>query len=174
MCCPVAAWLGMILGGLAGGLAGAVIRPMRTYRFSSISGAFCAALPGSAFGVTAGIIVSVFQMLLCNPDCKGGWYVPPWGENVQIVAILVGGVAGAFFAERPQRLSLRRGRLVLWTVVGALIGAFAVVPLGFDGYFVTHSNARPISFLAGGMLSGGFIFFLWSNVIETLRRSKSL
>jgi hypothetical protein len=168
-----AVWLGLIGGCMAGALAGVLIRPICTHGFFRfIAGSFCAVLPAAAMAIAVSLVAALFQMLLCKPGNKSGWDVPLWAMNVQVFAIIIAGVIGAFFARRPSRGLIDRRRIAVWAIVGAFLGALAFLGPSFDGYFVLQSNARPIRYAVGGFLFGGIVVLLWRVAIGILQRKR--
>ena len=166
-------WFGVVGGALAGALAGALIRPIRTHRFFSfLPGAFCSALPAAAIAVAVSFVAVLIQMVLCKPGHKSGWDIPVWAMSVQAVFIFVAGVVGAFLAHRQSRVPLRRRGIIVWTLVGAFLGALAYLGTSFDGYYVLQSNARPIRHAIIGFLVGGVVVLLWRLAIEIFQMSR--
>jgi hypothetical protein len=166
-------WFGVVGGALSGALAGALISPIRTHRFFSfLPGAFRSALPAAAIAVAVSFVAVLLQMAFCKPGHKAGWDVPVWAMSVQAVLIFVAGVVGAFLAHRHSRVPLRRRSVIVWTLVGAFLGALAHLGTSFDGYYVLQSNARPIRHAVIGFLVGGIVALLWRLAIEMLQRSR--
>jgi len=168
----LAVWGGIVWGGLAGVLVGALIRVMRTHRFwSFFVGALCAALPAAAIAVAVSLVFALFQIVVCKPGYKWGWDVPVWLLSIEMVAVLAAGVVGAVLAQRPHRAASRR-RILIAVLLGAVVGALALVGPGFEGYYVLQSNAGPIGYAATGFVIGGVTVLLWRVVIEKLDSGK--
>ncbi len=163
----MAVWFGLVGGGLAGVLAGALVRVIRTHLvFSILPGSFLAALPSATTAIAVSLVIAVFQMALCRWGHKAGWDVPVWSMSIQVIAIFVAGVVGAFLAQRPRRMTPRLRSILLSALLGAVLGAVAFLGTAFDSYYVLQSNARPIRQAIMGFVIGGIVVLLWRAVVE--------
>ena len=166
---PFAVWLGLLGGGLVGVLAGALIRVIRTHRvFSLLSGSFLAALPSAAAGVAVSVIITIFQMALCD-TYKGSLQAPIWSVGLQIIAIFIAGGVGAFLAQRPRRMTPHLRSTLYSAVLGAIIGTVAYVPIAFlYAHELAEKHWKPFLIYQAiiGFLFGGVVVLLWHEVIE--------
>ncbi|NBV24979.1 MAG: hypothetical protein EBS05_24050 [Proteobacteria bacterium] len=159
-------WLGLVLGGGAGLVAGASVSILRTHRLQSLlAGTFPVSLPAAVFGIAASLFFVPLQVALCRPGIKGGWEVPLWSTNAEILLVLTAGTIGALVALR-QRQRIRWSEILVLSLLGAAFGCIAHLGKAFHGDYDLESNVRPIQHAVIGSVTGGIAVFLWCFVVR--------
>ncbi len=164
-----AIWVGLFFGAFPGMLTAAVINIHRTHRIRTFfAGMFLAALPSARAAITVSIVLTIFEMVVFNPGEKGGWDVPDSVFGMQLAAACVAGIIAGLYAQRPRRTRPSSGSRLASASLGAVLGALAFVPGGFEGYFVKESNLEPIFMATIGFTAGGFVVMSWHFLVARL------
>ncbi|MCX7428484.1 MAG: hypothetical protein NTW96_23015 [Planctomycetia bacterium] len=169
-----AAFGGLIVGALCGLLVGAAARALKTHASDGLFvGFFLGVIPGAMVASTVAISIAVIQTIVFQPEHKGDYHhVPDWFVAAQWSGVVAAGGFASCLAARRDRRSEKPKRevlhVLLWGFGGGILTSFALVGLGFDGYFVVQSNSGPLRCAILGFVFGSVIVALWRVGVATL------
>lgn len=127
---------------------------------------------GGSVGVLVGAVIGIMRTRRFSGFLLGAFYAALPAPAIAVAVSLI----FALF----EMLLCKLGDKALWDVpvwlmsieAVAVLGTLAFVGLGFDGYYVLQSNARPICYAIAGFVIGGLFVVLWYALVEKLDKCR--